>query len=167
MPTSLTSTIRASISAVNRKTRAGHDTVETIPNSPDVALAYGNGYARADIAFSDIRALGPSTNESLDLAGVLTDAFGQTITAAKVKAIEIENPEASLSTITVGGAASNTFNGPFSGPTFTIDLKPGDKAVFVSRTGWIVTATTGDLLKVANGAGGGVSYIIKIIASSL
>jgi hypothetical protein len=27
------------------------------------------------------------------MAGVLTDAFGQTITAAKVKAIEIDNPE--------------------------------------------------------------------------
>jgi len=164
--TSLTTTIRASISATSKKTLDGRDVVDNIPNSPDILLGNGTGYGKADISFFDTRTLGASSNENLDLSGVLTDAFGQTIAAVKVKAIEIENPEASLSTLTVGAAASNTFNGPFSGATFTIDLKPGDKAVFVSRTGWTVTPSTGDLLKVANGAGGTANYNIKLIAAS-
>jgi len=164
--TSLNTTVKASISAVNKKSLDGRDVVDTIPSSADIQLGNGTGYGKADIAFFDTRPLGASSSENLDLSGVLTDAFGQTITAVKVKAIEIENPEASLSTLTVGGAASNTFNGPFSGATYTIDLKPGDKAVFVSRTGWTVTAATGDILKVANGAGGTANYNIKLICAS-
>jgi hypothetical protein len=164
--TSLNTTVRASIVAVDKKTLDGRDAIDRIPDSPDVVLGSGTGYGKADIAFMDTRTLAASSSENLDLNGVLTDAFGQVVAAVKVKAIEIENPEASLSTLTLGGAASNTFNGPFSGATYTMDLKPGDKAVFVSRTGWTVTAATGDLLKVANGAGGSVNYNIKIIAAS-
>lgn len=164
--TSLNSTVRASISAVNVKSLDGRDVVDDIPYSADIKLGAGTGYGKADIAFYDIRALAASTSENLDLSGALTDGFGQTIVAVKVKAIEIENPEASLSTLTVGAAASNTFNGPFSGATFSIDVKPGDKAVFVSRTGWAVTAGTGDILKVASGAGGTANYILKIIAAT-
>lgn len=163
---SQTATVKASIVATSKHTLDGRDVVDNIPLAADIVLGSGTGYGKADIAFYDIRTLVASTSESLDLSGALTDAFGQTILAVKVKAIEIENPEASLSTLTVGAAASNTFNGPFSGATFTIDLKPGDKAVFVSRTGWTVTPATGDLLKVANGAGGTVNYAIKIIAAS-
>lgn len=164
--TSLITNVRASIQATNKKTLDGRDVVDNIPNSPDVQLASGTGYGKADIAFSDTRTLAASTSENLDMSGVLTDAFGQTIAAAKVKAIEIENPEASLSNLTVGAAASNTFVGPFADATDGLVLKPGDKAVWVSRTGWTVTASTGDILKVANGAGGSVNYNIKIIAAS-
>ncbi|MBW7967579.1 hypothetical protein [Bradyrhizobium sp. BR 10261] len=164
--TSLKSTVRASIFAINTKSLDGRDVVDRMPDSADIHLGSGTGYGNADIAFMDTRTLAASTSENLDLAGALTDAFGQTINAAKVKAIEIENPEASLSSLTVGAAASNTFNGPLGGATYTIVLAPGDKAVFVSRTGWTVTAGTGDLLKVANGAGGSVNYNIKVIAAS-
>jgi hypothetical protein len=164
--TSLNTTVRASIQATNKKSLDGRDAIDNIPASADILLGSGTGYGKADIAFYDIRTLAASTSENLDLAGVLTDAFGQTITAAKVKAIEVENPEASLSNITVGAAASNTFVGPFADATDAIVLKPGDRAVLVSRTGWTVTPSTGDILKVANGVGGTVNYAIKIIAAS-
>jgi hypothetical protein len=100
------------------------------------------------------------------MAGALTDAFGQTINAGKVKAIVIDNLESSVGTLTIGGAASNTFNGPFSGATFTIDLKPGDRAVFASRAGWTVTAATGDLLKVACSSAGSANYHVTLVAAS-
>jgi hypothetical protein len=45
-------------------------------------------------------------------------------------------------------------------------LKPGDKAMFVSRTGWTVTPATGDLLKVANAAGASATYTFKLIGAS-
>jgi len=164
--TSLNTIVRASIAAVNKKTLDGRDVVDRMPDATDIQLSSGTGYGKADIAFMDTRTLAASTSENLDLAGVLVDAFGATINAAKVKAIMIENPEASLSTLTVGAAASNTFNGPFSGATHSVDIKPGDRVLFVSRTGWPVTAGTGDILKVANGAGGSVNYNVEIIAAS-
>src|SRR3954464_6445404 len=128
--TSLVSTIRASIEATSKQTLDGRDIARHIANSPDVPLGSGPGDGKADISFFDTRTLAASTSENLDLSGVLTDAFGQVIAAVKVKAIEVENPEASLSTLTIGAAASNTFLGPFSVATHSIDLKPGDKAVF-------------------------------------
>jgi len=164
--TSLTAVVKASISAIFKKTLDGRDAVDRIPESSDIALGYGTGYGKIDIDFMDVRTLAASTSENLDLAGSLTDAFGQTITAAKIKAIEIENPEASLSNLTVGAAASNTFVGPFADATDAIVLKPGDKTVIVSRTGWTVTASTGDILKVANGSGGSVNYTIKLLGAS-
>ncbi|WLB43020.1 hypothetical protein QIH93_20960 [Bradyrhizobium ottawaense] len=164
--TSLNTIVRASITAVNKKTLDGRDVVDRMPDAADVQLGSGTGYGKADIAFMDTRTLAASTSENLDLAGALLDAFGATINAAKVKAIMIENPETSTSTLTLGAAATNTFNGPFSGAAHSIDLKPGDRALFVSRTGWTVTPATGDLLKVANGAGGSVNYNIEIIAAS-
>jgi hypothetical protein len=164
--TSLNTVVRATILAVDKKSLDGRDATDNIPASPDISLGSGTGYGKADIAFMDQRTLTASSSENLDLAGVLADAFGQVITAAKVKAIEIENPEASQSNLTVGAAGSNTFVGPFADATDGIVLKPGDKFVAVSRTGWSVTAGTGDILKVANGAGGSVNYLVKLIAAS-
>jgi len=164
--TSLSTIVRASISAVNKKSLDGRDIVDKMPDSADVMLATGTGYGKADIAFMDTRTLASNTSENLDLAGSLTDAFGTTITFVKVKAIEIENPEASTTNLTVGAAGSNTFVGPFADATDAIVLKPGDKFVAISRTGWNVTATTGDILKIANASGAAASYNIKLIGAS-
>lgn len=163
--TSLNTTVRASITAVSKKTLDGRDVVDHIPNSPDIALAAGTGYGKADIAFSDQRTLATNTSETLDLTGTLVDGFGATIAAVKVKAIEIESVEANTTNLTIGGG-SNPFLFGFADVTDLFVLKPGDKAVFVSRTGWPVTAATGDLLKVLNAAGASAIYNIKIIAAS-
>lgn len=166
MSTTMNSVIRASINVVSKKALDGRDVVDRIPDMADIVLSYGAGYGKADISFCDDRALSVSTSENLDLYGALVDAFGATINAAKIKAIMIDNQESSGGTLTVGAAASNTFNGPFSGATMSVDIKPGDRAVFVSRTGWTVTPSTGDLLKVACGAQGSAVYRVVIVASS-
>jgi hypothetical protein len=120
MSTTQNAVIKASISVFAKKGLDGRDVIDRIPDLADIVLSYGAGYGKADISFSDDRALSASTSENLDMAGALTDAFGQTINAAaKVKAIMIDNLESSVGTLTIGGAASNTFNGPFSGATFT------------------------------------------------
>lgn len=163
--TSLTTTVRASVAAVNKKSLDGRDVVDNIPMSADILLGSGTGYGKADIAFSDQRTLATNTSETLDLTGTLTDAFGTTIAAVKVKAIEIESVEANTTNLTIGGG-SNPFLFGFADTSDLFILKPGDKAVFVSRTGWPVTASTGDLLKVLNAAGASATYNIKIIAAS-
>lgn len=164
--TSLNTTVRASVAAVNKKSLDGRDVIDNIPTSQDILLGSGTGYGKADMAFCDQRTLATNTSENLDLAGSLVDAFGQTMTMVKVKAIEIEALEANTTNLTFGAAASNTFVGPFADATDGIVLKPGDKAVLLSRTGWTVTASTGDILKVANAAGASATYNIKIIAAS-
>lgn len=163
---SLTATIRCSISADYERTVGGRQIVDDIPPTKDYQFGSGTGAGLADIAFSDHRTLASATSENLDMSGGLTDAFGQTIVALKVKAIEVHADETNTTNITVGAAASNTFVGPFNDATDAIVVKPGGRFVIADPVGWTVTPATADILKVTNSAGAAGSYRIKIIAAT-
>lgn len=123
---------------------------------------------KADILFADTRTLAASATENLDLAGVLAGALGGTITAAEVVAIYVKAAAENTNNVVAFGAASNAFNGPLSGTTPKLTLAPGDFALLTSKSGWGVTAGTGDLLLVANSAAGtSVAYDIVIICRSV
>lgn len=163
---SLLTNIRASIEFSLSKVLAGRGPVDHAPIEADIALASGTGFGNADLAFSDQRTLASAASENLDLAGSLVDGLGQTITAAKIKGLLIEADASNTTNITVGGAASNGLQAFFGATTHTIVLQPGDRFVWVSKTGWPVTAATADLLKVANGSGATGIYRVKIIGAS-
>ncbi|WP_375414631.1 hypothetical protein [uncultured Bradyrhizobium sp.] len=163
---SLTTTVKCSISGHYTKSVGGRSIVDDIPPTEDFLLASGTGPGAADIAFSDKRTLASNTSENLDLTGTLTDSFGVVIAAVKVKAIEIHADKTNTTNLTIGGAASNGFKGPFNDITDAIVLGPDDRFVISSAVGWTVTAGTGDLLKVANATGASAGYRVKIIAAS-
>jgi hypothetical protein len=132
-----------------------------------VQFTAGTGTGKADICFDDERTIAASSSENLDLAGALSDVFGSTITAAKVKAIYIEALSTNTNNVVVGGAASNAFVGPFGDATDKLVVEPGCAVCITSKAGWAVTAGTGDILKVANsGAGTAVTYRVAILAAS-
>lgn len=130
------------------------------------ALSDGTGAVdTADILWSDTRTLN-ATTENLDLAGSLTNAFGATITFARIKCILIHNKSTTVGhTLTIGGAASNTF------PLFSDDtdkLPLGPNGVFLiwepSAAAKAVTASTDDILKIETSHN--FSYDIVIVGSS-
>ncbi len=164
--TQVNAVARASIEGSARLARDGRDTVDPIPHSDDYVFGSGTGNGRVDIEFVDDRTLATNTSENLDLSGSLIDAFGQTIAAANIKAIEISAAAANTTNLTVGAAASNTFQGPFADATDALVLKPGARVVIFDPAGWTVTAGTGDILKVANAAGASASYRIKLLGAS-
>ena len=127
----------------------------------------GVGAGQADKMFSDARSIAASQSQDLDLAGVLTDPLGGTLTFAKVKAIYIKAAATNTNSVVVGGAASNAFVGPWSADATTA-LPPGGVLLLVhGGAGWPVTASTGDLLKIANSSSGSaVAYDIIIIGTS-
>lgn len=131
-------------------------------------LASGTGSAAADMIWTDERTITASSNEDLDLAGSLAGAFGNTLTFAKIKAILVIANSANTNDVVVGGAGSSAFTGPFNANTSTVSIKPG--GVFMighPGTGWTVTATSGDLLRVANSSSGtSVTYKIVLIGTS-
>lgn len=133
-----------------------------------VQLRPGTGAGKADKAFFDTRTLAASATENLDLAGGLSDPFGVTLTFVKVKAILVFAHSGNTNDVVVGGAASNTFTGPFADATDKAVVPPGGFLAFVAPgAGWTVTASTGDILKIANSAGTtGVDYDIVIIGTS-
>ncbi len=132
------------------------------------AIANGTGADQANQIFTDTRTLSASATESLDLSGVLTNAFGETILFTSIKGIVIAPAAANTNDVIVGGAASNAFINWVSDATDKVVVKPG--GVFAlyapSAAGYAITAGTGDLLKVANSSSGtSVTYDILLIGT--
>ena len=135
-----------------------------------VQLASGTGAGKADRVFSDTRTLAASGAEDLDLAGVLADAFGTTITMARVKGLFIAAAEENTNNVVIGADATNPW-ATLLNATGTITLRPGAACGFLAgdadATAYAITAGTGDLLQVANSAAGTpVTYSILIIGAS-
>lgn len=139
-----------------------------VPFAPEIALAHGTTTGKADKEFADHRTLAASATEDLDLAGGLTNSLGEATTFAKVKAILVVADEGNTNNVVVGGAAANAFLGPFADATDKIVIPPGGRALLVApKNGWVVTAATGDILKVANSAGGTpVNYDVIVVGAS-
>lgn len=133
------------------------------------ALASGVGAGQADRIFSDQRTIAPSGTDDLDLTGTLVDIFGATISMARVKLIEVRAAAANVNNVVIGAAAANQFFGPYGANTHTENVRPGGLSLKIATdaTAWVVTAGTGDLLRIANGgAGTSVVYDIVIIGAS-
>lgn len=136
--------------------------------SETVRLATGVAANQADKIFHDTRTLAASATEDLDLAGVLTDALGTTITMAKIKAIVVRAAAANTNNVNVTRPAANGV------PLFLaagdgIPVLPGGVFLWVAPNlaAIAVTAGTGDLITFTNSAGStGVTYDVVIIGTS-
>jgi hypothetical protein len=164
---SLTTTLNLAIDANYQKALDLSTVSDHLAKVFTLSLPDGIGSGQANKLFHDVRTLANSANESLDLAGVLTDAFGDILTLAKVKVLIIKNRD-TVQTLSVGGAASLGWAAPFGDATDILKIAPGALAVLVwDPAGVAVTAGTGDLLKIANGAAGNAAdYEIIIIGST-
>lgn len=170
MPAGVNASIRLAIAA--SLTGAGDlgaprlkldDILETLELTPGT-----DALGKADLLFADTRTLAASATEDLDLAGLLTDAFGATITAAEIVLFYVKAAAANTNNVRVSPAAVNGFLGPFVALGDGVAVKPGEYQLFVSRTGWPVTAGTADLLSVTNGgAGTSVDYDVVVIGRTV
>lgn len=168
-----TSSLTATHSAAAPVIDLGTGTAASVNIASEDTIKTTNGTAagQADRVFSDRRTLSASATEDLDLAGVLTDAFGNTVSFARIKAIKIKAAAGNTNQVVIGAAGSNQW-GTLLNATGTISLNKG--GVFeaacgeTDSIGWAVTAGTGDLLKIANGgAGTSVTYDITIVGCSV
>lgn len=139
----------------------------------DFMLGLGQGVTldNYDIAYMRERTVNSATNDDIDLAGVLTDAFGATIAAAEIVAIVILNRpvdgSANTTNLTIG-AGTNPWLGMLGGTTPTIGpIRPGGMVMVAaghaSGLGAVI-AGTGDILRIANSAGAQAKYQIGILA---
>jgi hypothetical protein len=131
-------------------------------------LTNGAGAGKAQVVFSDIRPLGASAGEDLDLAGSLTDAANRVISFTKIKAILIYADPANnaANPIVVSRPTANGLPIVGTANVALAGLEPGGVFLLMSpgANGIAVTGGTGDLLHVANGAGtNSVNYTVIII----
>lgn len=130
------------------------------------SLSNGTGAVdTGDLFWTDTRTLA-ATTENLDLAGGLTNAFGATLTFARIKGLLIHNKSTTAGhTLTVGGAASNAFV-LFSDTTDKYPIGPNG-LFFIwepSAAAKAVTASTGDILKIESSHS--FDYDIVILGAS-
>lgn len=124
---------------------------------------------KTDRAYMAQRTVASGANDDIDLAGVLTDSLGVTITAAELVGVLIINKQIdgtpNTTNLTIGGSTSGV-------PGFTAAghvVKPGGVFLLMNpdATGIAaVTASTGDILRVTNGAGAANSYQVCVLARS-
>lgn len=137
----------------------------------EMVLEDGTTVNKADILWADQRTVGSASNDDIDLAGVLTNAFGAVITAAELVALLIinkaRNGTANTTNLTIG-VGSNPFIGFLGGTTPTIGpIRPGGMFMIASPDAagiGTVVAGTGDILRVANSSGAAATYQIAMLA---
>lgn len=126
----------------------------------------GVGSGQADLLFTDERTVGISSNDDIDLAGVLSDVAGQTITAVEMVALAIVADSTNVNSLSVGGG-SNPWISSWLATGDGIKVPPNGLFVIggydAAGLGAVVAAT-GDILRIANGAGTTSKYKIIILA---
>lgn len=169
MSSALSAIVGVQISGTFSKQVGLAATVGSILKSVNGQLSNGTGADQADRVFTETNTLGPSATKDYDLAGVLLDIFGATITFAKVKCIAIFAVAGNTNNVVLGAAAATQFVGPFGANTHTVHARPGGCILLFSPdlTSWAVGAGATDFLRVANSAGStSVTYDIVVIGTS-
>jgi hypothetical protein len=118
-----------------------------------INLSDGSGLGQASKAWSARRTISSSATDSLDLAGSLTDPLGAALTFTKLKLVIVA---AALSNTVPVALTRPSSNGVplFSAAGDALPVHPGGVVVWAAPTaaGVAVTAGTGDLLDLVNGA---------------
>jgi hypothetical protein len=102
----LTSEIRVSLSAAQTSSNDLGTPRFTPAIEKVFQLASGVAANQADIFWGDERTLAASATEDLDLAGVLANVFGATITAVEVVAILVIADAANVNNVVVGAGTN-------------------------------------------------------------
>ncbi len=133
-------------------------------------LLNGTGAAQADVLYANTATLAASANTDIDLSGALAPAVGGTSVFARVSGLLVVADPGNTNNVVVGGAASNAW-ATWLNAAGTMQVRPGGFNLMgtgtTDTTRHLVTAGTGDLLRIANGgAGSTVTYTIAIVGCS-
>jgi hypothetical protein len=158
----LSAILDAGITGVNAQAEVGPGVL-----SNSIAWTQGTGSGQADRIYYAERQLAASANETLDLAGVLEDVYGNAITFAKVYAVFVKNVNTAAAKLEIGPNSSNGFGvDGFWGAAAhrnVVNISDG-VLVLYSPAGVAVTA---DLLYAENKSGSNaLTYRIAILGTS-
>lgn len=167
----LTSRLSLAASALQTTTLDLGTAQAQLAKSYTVDLANGTAAGQADRIFHDTRTLAASATEDIDLAGVLLDGLGSTLTFARIKGLIIAAAAGNTNNVIVGGASATQFVSWVGAATHTVTVRPGAVlALFAGAadaTGYVTAAGSTDLLKIANSAAGtSVTYDLVVIGCS-
>jgi hypothetical protein len=130
-------------------------------------MSNGTGSGQASQVYQDTGSLAGSASANLDLAGSLTNIFGATITFTKIKLIYIKAAAANnvANNLQVSRGSSNGFVW-FLAASDGFYLAPGAFFLWYDPAGVAVTAATGDIVTLTNGAGTNtIAYDVVLVGT--
>lgn len=142
--------------------------IDYVSLNESITMSNGTSTGQVSQMWHDRRTLAASASENLDLAGVLTNAFGVTLTFTSIKFIYVKASAANNAANPVHVIRHTSAGAPlFLAALDGIALLPGAIFMYVSpTTGVTVTATTADMITITNGAGtNSVDYDIVIVGT--
>lgn len=145
------------------------ETLQTLRSATRRAFTFGTSSNQANLVYIGTGSV-TSSGTSIDLAGSLTDQFGNTLTFAEVNALLIFNNNLTAGeNLLVGGAASNAVSTLFSNTNDVLVIGASGFLSLVNPLdpGYAITAGTADILKLASGgAGYNITYELAVIGRS-
>lgn len=139
--------------------------------SRNYGYADGAGAGQANRIYQDRNTLAASGTIDVDLAGTLTDVYGDPVVFARIKALIVAAADANTNNVVLGGVANGISSLFAPQTTGTLAVRPGGMFVvacgIADATGYVITAATADLLHIINSAGGtGVDYELIVVGSA-
>jgi len=172
----LTTTIKTIVQSTASKTVGLVAASGPLNKTFSLTMADGSTTGLADLIYTVSGTLTTGDNTTIDLLESLEQVFGDSLDFAKVKAIFIRNNIAVTgSTLVVGGAAANAFDGLWANKTDKSNVEPtgageNDSWGFMQinpGTGWTVDATHRNIyLEHDAGDSNDIDYDIVIIGTS-
>lgn len=133
-------------------------------------FADGNSDNQANFVYSAAaESLGSAASKTYDLNASLTDAFGNSITATKLKALLILPNGANANDLQIGAAASHPIASIVGDAASDLIIaKPGGMILMVApkAAGYAIVAATSDVLQITNAGSGTVTYDIAMLLAS-
>lgn len=152
MAVSFNGTITLSVSATLTDDATLGNGTHTIQKTYKKVYSNGSGANQASQMYAAVRSINASSNEDLDLAGGLTNIFGDTITFATVKEIIIYSHATNGDNLNIGGDATAAFSTIFGDSSDILSIAPGGLLHLQNpnAAGYAVTGTSADILQIAN-----------------
>lgn len=174
MTTSLSTTVKLVLSWIHKNALDLGEVKDANSLVLEDTLADGIALDEADAIWHDRRTLAAGANDDLDLAGALADAFGKTLTFARIKAIAIQNRTATAGVnLEIGGgddgAGNNAFASWLGDASDKLQVGPEGGLLLwnPSLAAYAVTAGTGDILRIHNASGSdSAEYDIVLVGAS-
>lgn len=163
---SLTAKTNILFSVTHTKTLDLNTLRDVISTTRGKNFTNGTGANQANVIWHDNRTLqDPPTadaNETLDVNdGTLTDAFGDAVTVAKLKAIYVKNNSADANLL-IGGATATQLE-LFADPCDILKVRPGGEFFLTSPDATGITVGNNSDLKLAHDGTGSSSLTYDII----
>lgn len=138
----------------------------SIQSQPSYSYTNGTTSTAIDFHYEHTYTLASSASTTLTLSA-LTDDQGRTVAFVKVKKLSIYvTTKTGNDFLTVGAAASNPFTSILGGTTPTYIVRGYDLKVAQDTTGFAVTASASDQLKIVNSGSASMTFTVSISGTS-